>query len=830
MKTTALIKLKDTILVSGPCLYPEHKAKARQKRELRAYFRHFGKVIRIILSKDFNKSTVTFDNSDSAMKCIEQGIHKIQGQDFLVRRGRFSNAMKMKLGAILDKTMPLSSKQSVTIPNNQIEPPAVMTKRIFVSGPCLHPEKMDPIASQMEEFYMYFGHFGEIVDMSIKNDSYVIIFDNNDSDNYDECIQQEKHKICGQDFLVRTAAIKLKDTILVVGPCLYPEYNAKARQKQALLAYFDHFGKVIKIILSKNFIKSTVTFDNSDSAMECIERGMHKIRGQDFLVRRGRFSNAMKMKLGANPDETMPLSSKHDECIQQSKHKICDQDFRVRAAAPKKRQKKKQHKKIIKKRLGANQERNMLGSSHENVSASNVQNNPPAKSNFGIQVSQSKTSSSSLVHGSVMDCSTNATFDNGTLLRRSARLARKTKLENEIHGEPKAKKGRSENRVLNIAAFDDDTLLEAFKYLKYCGLAKISIVSKRYRDLIQRNRHSLALLYVESVYIYTKRTNPDFARTNSNGKRIKMFGEELSSETYDEWVIRNQYSKQVPFESQVAGMESTQHNGDWYRLFAEADEDQDYTYAYPKQDDTATYSALAKLNHDNWPIFQHFACLLSDPFICIQSMTLGTGNDVLNILAEVITLSNRDRLQCKDLSFKLYGNTHKFINWIKDHVCCGTIFIKHHGKTKASNHDAGLLDLFLKGAHCASTIYFDSSLDISNVFVDFVKTFMNLKTCDEYNHVQSIFSLIKLESVEEIDDNYHEFIIQVDEDRVLLPDIVNQFGGAWQALPYVVFEFVNKDIGKKLKFTAELIGNSHYYHGRHMSITYYYPDPTSVIV
>ncbi|KAI1708716.1 g-patch domain-containing protein [Ditylenchus destructor] len=77
------------------------------------------------------------------MERIEQGMHKIRGQDFVVRRGRFSNDMKMKLGANPDETMPLFSQQSVSVPNNQIERPTVMTKRIFVSGPCLHPEKMD---------------------------------------------------------------------------------------------------------------------------------------------------------------------------------------------------------------------------------------------------------------------------------------------------------------------------------------------------------------------------------------------------------------------------------------------------------------------------------------------------------------------------------------------------------------------------------------------------------------------------------------------------------------------------------------------------------------
>ncbi|KAI1708718.1 hypothetical protein Ddc_14236 [Ditylenchus destructor] len=665
MKT---IKLKDTILVSGPCLHPEYNAKARQKKGLRAYFRHFGKVIKIILSKDFNKSTVTFDNSDSAMKCIEQGIHKIQGQDFLVRRGRFSNAMKMKLGAIPDETMPRPSKQSVTIPNNQIERPAVMTKRIFVSGPCLHPEKMDPIASQMEELYMYFGHFGEISDMSIKNDSYVIIFDNYEFDNYDECIQQVKHKICGQDFLVRPAA-------------------------------------------------------------------------------------------------------------------------------PKKRQKKEQHKKIMKKRLEANQERNMLGSSRENVSASNVQNNPAAKSNFEIQVSQSKTSSSSQVHGSVTDSrewSQNRGISTceAKEIRRSARLAQmqNTKLENEIHGEPKAKKGRSENSFSNIATFDNRTLLEAFKYLNYYRLAKTSLVSKKYRDLIENNRRSLPLLYVQKIWMFeTERTTDDdndCSWIDDDPTSVKIFGEALSPEKYNEWIFRNNYSKQSPqiAVKQIAGKRNKKRQY----------ERKVYNFRVGSLNGVAyhwysVFDAYVELNDENWPLFQHFARLLTAPFIYIQDVDLFHQNDIFNLFTTA-TNFYWGRLQCEKLII-CFERDIQIHSWVKDHVLCKKVEICTY--ENRVNGEKALLNFFLTGANCTSEIRVENCY-ISKVIFKFVQMFLNLENCDEYQIVESIYGgQLGWENVTEMKRNYAEFIVK---------EYVKNVHYNYE---FVDFEFVNRIIGKKLKLTVK---------------------------
>ncbi|KAI1695792.1 hypothetical protein Ddc_20967 [Ditylenchus destructor] len=83
-------------------------------------------------------------------------------------------------------------------------------------------------------------------------------------------------------------------------------------------------------------------------------------------------------------------------------------------------------------------------------------------------------------------------------MRRSAQLAEKyAKAENEAQMEPKTKKKRSNDKVTTMATMDNGTMVETFKFLNYCQLAKESLVSKRFRNLIQAHRHSLARLSVE---------------------------------------------------------------------------------------------------------------------------------------------------------------------------------------------------------------------------------------------------------------------------------------------------------------------------------------------
>ncbi|KAI1694323.1 hypothetical protein Ddc_22197 [Ditylenchus destructor] len=49
---------------------------------------------------------------------------------------------------------------------------------------------------------------------------------------------------------------------------------------------------------------------------------------------------------------------------------------------------------------------------------------------------------------------------------------------------------------------DNGTMVNAFKFLNYMQLAKTSLVSKRFSNLIRTHRHTLALLYVYDINMY----------------------------------------------------------------------------------------------------------------------------------------------------------------------------------------------------------------------------------------------------------------------------------------------------------------------------------------
>ncbi|KAI1696057.1 hypothetical protein DdX_19256 [Ditylenchus destructor] len=84
---------------------------------------------------------------------------------------------------------------------------------------------------------------------------------------------------------------------------------------------------------------------------------------------------------------------------------------------------------------------------------------------------------------------------------KSARLGDKqTNSENEAR-ETKAEKSQSNDKIPNIAAMDNGTMVESFKFLNYYQLAKSSLVSKRYWNLIRTHRHKLALLDVDEIYM-----------------------------------------------------------------------------------------------------------------------------------------------------------------------------------------------------------------------------------------------------------------------------------------------------------------------------------------
>ncbi|KAI1707468.1 modulator of levamisole receptor-1 domain-containing protein [Ditylenchus destructor] len=331
-------------------------------------------------------------------------------------------------------------------------------------------------------------------------------------------------------------------------------------------------------------------------------------------------------------------------------------------------------------------------------------------------------------------------------------------------------------RTTKIATMDNGTMVESFKFLNYYQLAKKSLVSKRFRNVIQTHRHSLPRLRVDRICM-----DRIDATEGSTETRIEIFNAEFSPEAYDEWVIRNRYSKQVPLESQVAGNETTHNDSTVYRLCA-------HTFYEDPKFITTVLDARAELNHENWPLFQHFVRLLSDPFVYIDNLCLSSQNDVLNLLAGAIN-PDRGRLRCNELYFEPHGNIQKFISWIKDHICCISFIVSD---CMDSNHDQELLNFFLTGAHCTSAV----SVSFSGIVVDFVKKFLDFKNCDEYQLVQSIETSIvdddkEIQDAQVLKREYSKFIVkeEYDEDD--------------DSTTYV-FEFNNDDIEKKLQLILHL--------------------------
>ncbi|KAI1695466.1 hypothetical protein DdX_19565 [Ditylenchus destructor] len=318
---------------------------------------------------------------------------------------------------------------------------------------------------------------------------------------------------------------------------------------------------------------------------------------------------------------------------------------------------------------------------------------------------------------------------------------------------------------------DNGTMLEAFKFLNYCQLAKNSLVSKRYRDLIRTHRHRLALLYVD--HIEMRNYNKNF-RTSST--LIEIFNQKLSPEEYNEWVISDGYSKQIPIEGQVIGEQSAQDDRNVYCLLAQA------RYKGSRN----VLHALTKLNHKHWPLFQHFVQLLMDPFVHIRFLELITQNNVLNLLAGAFN-QDSNRLQCKTLKLNLSGNAQKFIGWIKGHVLCDTITIDNCSR---SNYEEELLDLMKTGAHCTSEINIDDYTS-SNIVVGFVKTFLDLKSTDECQVIESVRDYVMRPRGNMLKRDYAEFIVKEKRGE-----------DGWTER---VFEFLNGDVGKKLQITENIV-------------------------
>ncbi|KAI1707257.1 hypothetical protein Ddc_14958 [Ditylenchus destructor] len=360
-------------------------------------------------------------------------------------------------------------------------------------------------------------------------------------------------------------------------------------------------------------------------------------------------------------------------------------------------------------------------------------------------------------------------------MRRSARLTPKqAKVENESQKEPKAKKKRSSDEVSNIASVDNETMLEVFKSLNYPQLAKKSLVSKRFRDVIRSHRHTLALLHVDYMMMYPIALPPT---------AIKIFDQELSPKAYNEWVIRNKYCKHIPLENQVINRESTQsiQKPTCYSLSAD--------YKGPNRgglhNKSTVIDAIVEFKDKNWPVFEHFARLASDPFIYVDRMHLTAQIDVLNLLAAAIY--PRDRLQYKEFTFNLESKGQKSLTkWAKVYVRCNTIDI--WGKDD-SNHDDELLDFSLTGAQCTSEVKVFSH-DLKNVVADFIQKFLDLKNWDEYQGVKSIesYQVLKNQIIRAVKKKYAKYFVKEEQENVCTTKYI--------------FNFINNSIGKKLQLTV----------------------------
>ncbi|KAI1699731.1 hypothetical protein DdX_17154 [Ditylenchus destructor] len=259
---------------------------------------------------------------------------------------------------------------------------------------------------------------------------------------------------------------------------------------------------------------------------------------------------------------------------------------------------------------------------------------------------------------------------------------------------------------------------------------------------------------------------------------IKVFNKELSTEAYNEWVICNNYSEQVPLQDQVTTMQSPQNSGYRLSVFAHY---KDQTH-HELLDRTTVFHAVVELNREYWPAFQHFVRLIADPFVYIDTMELTYQNDVLNLLSGAI--NSERRLQCKKFDFNLNGNSQKSITWTKNHVRCNQFYI--YGESDL-NLDEALLDFFVTGARCTPSLKIGYH-DLPKAVVDFVQKFMELKNSDESQLVEAIEGNFKSQVVELLKRDYAEFIVK--EER----------GHRYNTH---IFEFVNVNIGKKLRLIAK---------------------------
>ncbi|KAI1702486.1 hypothetical protein Ddc_17051 [Ditylenchus destructor] len=339
-------------------------------------------------------------------------------------------------------------------------------------------------------------------------------------------------------------------------------------------------------------------------------------------------------------------------------------------------------------------------------------------------------------------------------------------------------------RTTNIPAIDNETLVEAYKYLKYSDLATNCLVSKRFSNLIRTHRHKLALLNVDRISMEIC-YDPDDNKTLDKF----VFDKKLTPEEYNDWVIRNGYSKHIPFESQVVGKRCKQYRS-IYKLSAVCYKDKS---SCQSSGSTTVFHARTKFKHKNWPLFQHFVRLLTDPFIYICRMELAPQIDVFNLLAGAIK-PDRGRLQCEKLTFDLDDHVQKFDGWIEDNVRCSKLLIYKCSmyiylgilNFDIANYGKALIKFHASGAHCTPKIallYYD----LSDVVGVLLKKFMDHKISDVCQMVESIRGRVSKSTAKIWKQLYTEFMVKEDEDDEDTEES---------------YEFANNNIETKLQLTV----------------------------
>ncbi|KAI1693644.1 hypothetical protein DdX_20544 [Ditylenchus destructor] len=193
--------------------------------------------------------------------------------------------------------------------------------------------------------------------------------------------------------------------------------------------------------------------------------------------------------------------------------------------------------------------------------------------------------------------------------------------------------------MTNIDALDNYIMVKVFKYLDYYELAKSSRVSTRFRSIICTHRKSLARLRVDRISMsWDRHSSEKDPAASYHSADIKIFNKKFSPEAYNEWIIRNQYSQQISLEGQTAEEQKTKDDRNVYMLIAAAD----------YKSNGFVFYAEVELTHENWPLFQHFARLITDPFLDISWIELAPQNDVLNLLE--ISLDHK-HLKCDWMPF-----------------------------------------------------------------------------------------------------------------------------------------------------------------------------------